>query len=82
GGSLDRHISSVSRVTKITQGTGVPGTRAAPVQAGNNDKKIGGRIDYGEKVVKDGKEYQRLKYQVKKGAEVPTLKALANLDSH
>lgn len=44
---------------KIAEGKGTPGTRAAPTQAGTNDKKIGSRLDNGEKILKGGKEYKR-----------------------
>lgn len=71
-----------SRVKKIAEGKGLPGVRAAPTQAGANDKKIGLRLDNGENVVKSGKEYKRYKLQINKGADNPTLKQLANKDSH
>ena len=67
---------------KIAEGSGTPGTRAAPAQSGTNDVKIGSRLDNGEKIVKDGKEYKRFKFQINKGAENSTLKQLANKNSH
>ena len=67
---------------RILFGAGIPGTRAAPTQAGNNDAKIGLRLDYGERFKIDGKEYLRVNLQVNKGAENPTLRALANKNSH
>lgn len=67
---------------RVVSGTGTPGTRAAPTQAGNNDANIGLRLDYGERFKKDGKTYRRVNLQVNKGAENPTLKALANKNSH
>ncbi|KAF9730358.1 hypothetical protein PMIN06_009056 [Paraphaeosphaeria minitans] len=75
-------FQSDSRVTKIANGQGTPGTGVAPAQSGNNDKKIGSRLDNGETVLKDGKEYKRYKFQVNKGAEDKTLKELADKDSH
>jgi len=75
-------FQSPSRVKKIAEGKGAPGTRAAPAQAGTNDKKIGSRLDNGETVVKSGKEYKRYKFQINKGADNSTLKQLANKDSH
>jgi hypothetical protein len=75
-------MSSPSRVKKIAQGEGAPGTRAAPIQAGNNDKKIGVRIDNADTIVKDGKRFKRYKLQVNKGAENATLKTLADKNSH
>ena len=67
---------------KIAEGEGIPGTRAAPTQLNTNDKKIGSRLDSGEKFIKGGKEYKRYKFQINKGADNSTLKQLANKDSH
>lgn len=39
-------------------------------------------MDYGENIVKDGKEYRRYKLQTNKGADNETLKQLADKDSH
>lgn len=75
-------FQSQSRVQKIANGQGTAGSRAAPVPSGNNDEKIGSRIDNGETIIKDGKEYKRYKYQVNKGANDNTLKRLADKDSH
>ncbi|RAQ44156.1 hypothetical protein AFGD_012536 [Aspergillus flavus] len=75
-------LGRASHVAKIASGQGIPGTRAAPAQAGPNDSKIGSRLDNGEKLVKDGKEYKRYKWQVNKNANNATLKELANKDSH
>jgi hypothetical protein len=69
-------------VQKIARGHGIPGTRAAPAQTGNNDKKIGSRLDNGETFTKDGKQYKRYKFQVNKGADDKTLKELADKNSH
>lgn len=71
-----------SQRAKIARGQGVSGTRAAPASAGPNDSQIGSRLDHGEKVVKDGKEYRRYNWQINKNAANPTLKKLANKDSH
>lgn len=71
-----------SRMKMIAEGQGTQGTRAAPTQAGTNDTKIGTRLDNGETIFKDGKEYKRYKLQVNKDAENSTLKQLANQDSH
>ncbi|KAL9623352.1 MAG: hypothetical protein Q9204_007959, partial [Flavoplaca sp. TL-2023a] len=38
-------FQSPSRVKKIAEGSGTPGTRAAPAQSGTNDVKIGSRLD-------------------------------------
>jgi hypothetical protein len=75
-------LGRASQVTKISQAQGVPGTRAAPSQAGSNDSRIGSRLDNAETITKDGKEYKRYKWQVNKNADNPTLKELANKDSH
>ncbi|KAJ9284671.1 hypothetical protein DTO021C3_7701 [Paecilomyces variotii] len=71
-----------SQVTKLASGQGIAGTRAAPSQSGSNDTTIGSRLDNGEKITKDGKEYKRYKWQINKNAENATLKELANKDSH
>jgi hypothetical protein len=42
---------------------------------------IGSRLDNGEKVTKDGKEYKRYKWQINKNAQNATLKELANKDT-
>jgi hypothetical protein len=62
-------LASPSRVAKLARGEGTPGTRAAPAQAGNNDKKIGVRLDNADTIVK-------------KSADNPTLKTLADKNSH
>ncbi|KAF2240069.1 hypothetical protein EV356DRAFT_495929, partial [Viridothelium virens] len=41
-------LSTKSRMEKMANGQGTPGTRAAPTQFGNNDRKIGSRLDNGE----------------------------------
>lgn len=74
--------SSVSRMKTVVGGNGTAGFRAAPTRSGNNDQKIGSRLDYGEKFLKDGKTYQRLNWQLNKDAENSTLKKLAQQDSH
>jgi hypothetical protein len=71
-----------SRLQTLAIGQGTPGTRAAPAQAGNNDAKFGIRIDNGETITKNGKQYKRYKVQANKGAENPTLRDIANHDSH
>ena len=75
-------LASPSRVAKLARGAGTPVTRAAPAQAGNNDKKIGVRLDNADTIVKDGKKFKRYKFQVNKGADNPTLKTLADKNSH
>nr|OQO30196.1 hypothetical protein B0A51_11592 [Rachicladosporium sp. CCFEE 5018] len=75
-------LASPSRVAKLVRGEGTPGTRAAPTQAGNNDQKIGVRLDNADTIVKDGKRFKRYKFQVNKGADNPTLKTLADKNSH
>ncbi len=75
-------LQSNYRIQKIANGQGTAGTRAAPAQAGNNDKIIGSRLDNGETFKKDGQEFKRYKFHVNKGADDKTLKDLANKDSH
>ncbi|PVH69759.1 hypothetical protein DL98DRAFT_163760 [Cadophora sp. DSE1049] len=64
-----RVLESNSRMQKVAKGQGIPGTRATPTQAGNNDKKIGSRLDNGETFTKDRKQYKRYKFQVNRGAD-------------
>lgn len=52
-------FSSKSRIEVIATGSGIPGTRAAPSQSGNNDKKIGTRIDNGENFTENGRRKKR-----------------------
>ena len=75
-------IQSPSRIQKLANGTGAIGTRAAPTQNGTNDKTIGSRLDYGENIVKGGKEHRRYKLQINKGADNKILKQLADKNSH
>ncbi|KAM5468643.1 hypothetical protein MferCBS49748_003401 [Microsporum ferrugineum] len=57
------------------------GTRVFPPANASNDKKIGVRLDKGEMV--QGKPgFLRLKLQANKGAEDPTLKKMADKNSH
>lgn len=69
-------------MNRLAGGQGTSDTRAAPAQMAKNDSEIGARLDNGETVIKDGKTYKRYKLQVNKNASNPTLKDLANKDSH
>lgn len=81
--SLLSHIKqSKSRQTKILAGQGEPGHRAAPARGTVHDANIGGRLDVGEIVKKDNKEFRRYKFQLNKNAADSTLKKLAAQDSH
>ncbi|KAJ5036777.1 hypothetical protein NUH16_004656 [Penicillium rubens] len=71
-----------SQITKLAQGQGIAGTRAAPSQSGPNDTSIGSRLDHSEEFEIDGKKYRRFKWQINKNAANATLKELANKDSH
>jgi len=71
-----------SRKALITKSEGQAGHRAGPTRAGNNDAKIGARLDYGEKFKKGNQDFLRLNFQINKGAERKTLKELANKNSH
>ncbi|KAG6023675.1 hypothetical protein E4U19_004207 [Claviceps sp. Clav32 group G5] len=75
-------VMNHSRIERIAKAGGTPGTRAAPTRAGDNDKKIGVRLDYGHIFIKDGKKYQRLELQVNKDANDPSLNEMARKDSH
>jgi hypothetical protein len=71
-------LKSDSRVQSIVSGQGTAGTRA-----GNNDKKIGVRLDNSDTFTGiDGKQYKRYKFQANRDADDKTLKGLADKDSH
>lgn len=77
------HIKlSKSQRNTILNGQGEPHRRAAPARNTVPDVNIGARIDVGEIVNKDDKEYRRYNYQLNKNAEDSTLKKLAAEDSH
>jgi len=81
--ALMAHIKqSKSRRTTILQARGEPGHRAAPARGSNHDAKIGSRIDVGEIVRKDEKEFRRYKFQLNSNAQDSTLKKKAAQDSH
>ncbi|KAG5971669.1 hypothetical protein E4U56_006649 [Claviceps arundinis] len=71
-----------SRLDRLVEGEGTPGTRLAPTKSGQNDQNIGCRLDFGVKFEKDGQTVRRYNLQINSGAKNPTLKALANKDSH
>ncbi|ODH51818.1 hypothetical protein GX48_02062 [Paracoccidioides brasiliensis] len=50
-------FAAPSPVIKIATGEGIAGTRAAPMQSGNNDTSIGGRLDHGETYEKGEKQF-------------------------
>jgi hypothetical protein len=75
-------FNSKSRIEKIVSGEGIAGTRAAPPQSGNYDRKIGSRLDNGEAFTENGKRKKRYNFQLNKGADNPTLKKLADKNSH
>ncbi|KAK5116751.1 hypothetical protein LTR62_007425 [Meristemomyces frigidus] len=75
-------MASPSRMARLARGEGTPGTRAAPTQAGNNDKRIEVRLDNADTIIQDGKKFKRYKFQVNKGADNPTLKTFADKNSH
>lgn len=58
------------------------GTRMAPRQNQVDDQDHGVRIDYGEITDRDGQPVRHVKVQPNKGADNPTLKALAAKNSH
>lgn len=66
----------------ILRGQGEPGHRASPPRGGNHDTKLGGRLDFGETIIKNGKEHRRFKFQLNLNAEDATLKKLAAQNSH
>lgn len=66
----------------IASGQGIAGTRAAPTKTVVNDQRIGLRADWGDTFWRDGNQYKRVKIQANKGADNPTIRALAQKDSH
>jgi len=67
---------------KMVGGNGTLGARLLPTQSGNNDAKIGGRVDNGERITQDSQPYKLYKYQLNKNAEDPSLRKLANQNPH
>ncbi|KAG6260167.1 hypothetical protein E4U49_005182 [Claviceps purpurea] len=51
-------------------------------ESGDNDRKIGCRLDYGNIIKEEGRTVRRFQLQLNAGARNPTLKALANKDTH
>ncbi|KAG6063445.1 hypothetical protein E4U32_001240 [Claviceps aff. humidiphila group G2b] len=70
----------VSRKIRLLFGNGTIGARVAPTRAGDNDKTIGLRLEYAYTLYKDGVQYMRYHLHPNRGANDPTLKALANKD--
>ena len=75
---MEAATKSKSRIKTICQPVGDAGTRCFPPP--KHDRKIGGRLDLGDQT-DDGKK-RRLKFQVNKNAENPTLKDMAAKNSH
>jgi hypothetical protein len=65
----------------LERGSPLP-QRAPPTRSRNNDTKIGGRLDFGPKIIKDGQEHQKLYYQLNKDAETSSTKKVAQKNSH
>ncbi|KAG6300741.1 hypothetical protein E4U09_006376 [Claviceps aff. purpurea] len=71
------------RLDKLVEGEGTLGTWLAPTKAGENDQKIGCRLDFGNKIEQEGgPTVRRYQLQINSGARNLTLKALANKESH
>ncbi|KAI1936136.1 hypothetical protein LOZ12_005311 [Ophidiomyces ophidiicola] len=73
---------SKQRMKKLARGNGTPGERAGPTQSGNNDSKIGSRLDVGEILQKDGKNFRRYFWQFNIDAENSTIRKAAQKDRH
>lgn len=71
-----------SRFANFSKGLGEEGSRLAPTKAGDNDERIGGRIDHGRKFMKDGIWYRRYDLQANKNAKDATIKSLSQKNSH
>lgn len=67
---------------KLSRGNGTPGERAGPTKSGNNDAKIGSRLDVGEMLKKDGKDFRRYHWQYNIDAENSTIRKAAQKNSH
>ena len=70
----DHILQTKSRTLAFVQAQGAAGHRFAPKQLGNNDARIGCRLDNGENLAKAGKQYKRYKFQLNKNADNTTLK--------
>ncbi|PGH29553.1 hypothetical protein GX50_07695 [[Emmonsia] crescens] len=75
-------FGSKQRIAKLLRGNGTPGERAGPTRTGNNDSKIGSRLDVGETVKIDEKEYRRYNWQFNIDAENSTIRKAAQKNSH
>ena len=74
GGSKEKMFAAVQ--------AGELGTRVLPAKGTKHNKIIGIRMDRGKRYFKDGEERQSFNIQVNKEAEDPTLRKLAQKDSH
>ena len=66
----------------FTSGDGEAGTRAFSSKGSKTERQLGGRFDYGEKFESDGKDYQRINFQVNSNADNSQLKDLAKKNAH
>lgn len=75
-------FQSRPRTVWILSIDGKSGTRVSPKKPVNNTANIELRSGYSKDFNRNGKIYQRLHLQVKKGAEISALRALANQMLH
>lgn len=81
--SLEKWFTaSTNRMLKLARGNGEPGHRAGPAQNPVNDQNIGSRLDIGNLIKKDGKNYRRVHWQLNKDAANSTIRKEAQKDSH
>jgi hypothetical protein len=77
---LELALSTKSGIKKVTQPVGELGERCFPPRMPERDKKIGVRLDYAG--LKEDGQVRQLNLQINKGAKDPTLKKMAEKDSH
>ena len=67
---------------KLLSKSAAAGTRLAPSRGENKDPEDGLRFDFGEITDRNGRQVRQVKVQPNKGAKDPSLKALAQKNSH
>lgn len=79
---MEHVVSTPARMVKLVQGLGKLGERAMPPRTTVNDANIGCRLDFGPTIKKGEKEYKKYYLQLNKNASDPSLRKLAEKDSH
>jgi hypothetical protein len=84
-GVTEQHSTPGETTTRSGQHPGARFSHPAassPTRSRTNDTKIGGRLDFGPKITKDGQEHQKLYYQLNKDAENSSIKKVAQQNGH